>query len=145
MKSTTVASTVAGMSASMRAAMPCADRPKTVSYSTKTGTPMKPTLEQFTGFQAAFDYFNKRLFGGKLRPCILNFSRGRRFYGFFAPDRWEDSKHKCHEITLNPDCLKRPLIASFATLCHEMIHLWQRDFGNPSRSGYHNWQWAEKM
>lgn len=106
---------------------------------------MKPTLAQFTGYQAAYDYFNRKLFGGKLRPCILNFSRGRRFYGFFAPDRWEDSKTKVHEITLNPDWLQRPLIKSFATLVHEMCHQWQRDFGNPSRSGYHNWEWAEKM
>jgi hypothetical protein len=26
-----------------------------------------------------------------------------------------------------------------------MVHLWQWEFGSPSRNGYHNKEWAEKM
>jgi len=31
------------------------------------------------------------------------------------------------------------------TLVHEMAHLWQGHFGKPSRNGYHNRQWGNKM
>ena len=32
-----------------------------------------------------------------------------------------------------------------STLVHEMAHLWQHHFGKPSRSTYHNREWAAKM
>ena len=32
-----------------------------------------------------------------------------------------------------------------ARLVHEMAHVWQETYGEPSRRGYHNRQWAEKM
>jgi hypothetical protein len=32
-----------------------------------------------------------------------------------------------------------------STLVHEMVHVWQETYGEPSRRGYHNRQWAEKM
>jgi hypothetical protein len=32
-----------------------------------------------------------------------------------------------------------------STLVHEMAHVWQETYGEPSRRGYHNRQWAEKM
>ena len=31
------------------------------------------------------------------------------------------------------------------TLVHEMCHQWQHELGNPSRSGYHNKEWGNKM
>ena len=32
-----------------------------------------------------------------------------------------------------------------STLVHEMVHVWQETYGNPSRRGYHNQEWAAKM
>lgn len=32
-----------------------------------------------------------------------------------------------------------------STLVHEQAHLWQCHFGTPSRAGYHNREWANKM
>ena len=32
-----------------------------------------------------------------------------------------------------------------STLVHEMVHLWQEDYGNLFSSRYHNRQWAQKM
>jgi hypothetical protein len=32
-----------------------------------------------------------------------------------------------------------------STLVHEMCHVWQETYGNPSRRGYHNREWAAKM
>lgn len=35
--------------------------------------------------------------------------------------------------------------AILSTLAHEMAHLWQHYFGKPSRTGYHNKEWADRM
>src|SRR4051812_7531081 len=106
-----------------------------------------PTSEQFTAYQALAQQFNERLFGGALPPVLLNFSRKeRRTRGFFAPNRWEKADRTTHEISLNPQLLKeRSPIETAATLVHELCHLWQHVFGTPSRPGYHNREWAEKM
>lgn len=105
-----------------------------------------PTAEQFASYQAMFDYFNAALFGGELGDVILNLSRMANCYGFFAPERWERDGKKVHEISLNPTYLKaRDHRAILSTLVHEMAHLWQQEFGTPSRRGYHNQEWAAKM
>jgi hypothetical protein len=106
-----------------------------------------PTLEQFTAYQAMAEYFNQQLFGGALPPVFLNLSRkGRRTLGFFAPHRWEKGEAVTHEISLNPQFLhERPSVETAATLVHELVHLWQQVFGTPSRTSYHNREWAEKM
>lgn len=83
-----------------------------------------PTLEQFRAYQAAYDYFNAALFGGELKPCLLNF-RGRhnRNLGLFWPKRWGRLDGTVtHEIALNPDVLLRPLVETMATLVHEMCY-----------------------
>jgi predicted SprT family Zn-dependent metalloprotease len=105
-----------------------------------------PTGAQYGAYQNAYDYFNDRLFGGRLPRCMLNFSRkSRRVLGFFAAQRWEHCGARTHEISLNPDLLDRPLIDVMSTLGHEMAHLWQSEFGTPSGGGYHNEEWAKKM
>lgn len=106
----------------------------------------KPTLEQFTAYQAAWSYFNQQLFANTLHPCLLNFSRLTKAYGFFTPKKWakEDGTFT-HEISLNPDLLLRPMQQIFATLVHEMVHQWQEDHGTPPRKCYHNQEWATKM
>lgn len=38
-----------------------------------------------------------------------------------------------------------PLIEICQTIVHEMCHAWQHHYGNPSRPGYHNKEWAAKM
>jgi predicted SprT family Zn-dependent metalloprotease len=106
----------------------------------------KPTVAQFTAYQAMYDYFNRTLFQGKLPSCILNFSRQARTLGFFAPERWERGEDRSHEISLNPAHLKTSGPKdSASTLVHEMVHLWQQVFGKPSRRAYHNHEWAAKM
>lgn len=106
-----------------------------------------PTGEQFAAYQGMAEYFNDRLFGGKLPPVLLNFGRrSRRTRGFFAPDRWQKGGETTHEISLNPQLLaERSAQEIAATLVHELCHLWQQVLGTPSRSGYHNREWAAKM
>jgi predicted SprT family Zn-dependent metalloprotease len=103
------------------------------------------TTSQYQAVQNIYAYFNEAMFGGKLNNCLLNFSRKSKAYGFFAPERWSGSDAPAiHEISLNPEYLKREPIEVISTLVHEMVHLWQADFGKPS-PGYHNKEWAAKM
>lgn len=107
-----------------------------------------PTKSQFTNYQALYDYFNEKLFGDKLPPIILNFSRKANTAGFFAPNRWVSikSSDKTHEISINPSYMANvSFIEVCQTLAHEQAHLWQLLYGKPSRTGYHNKEWAEKM
>ena len=50
-----------------------------------------------------------------------------------------------HEISIHPHCLCRGKNAFIQTLVHEMCHLWQHEYGHPSRTTYHNQEWADKM
>jgi hypothetical protein len=107
------------------------------------------TTVQFKTLDDLYQYYNKALFGGALAECIVNMSRHNSSYGFFAAERWksdgEGEEKIAHEISLNPDYLDRPFEQWHSTLVHEMVHLWQYDFGHPSRTGYHNKEWAWKM
>ena len=114
----------------------------------KSKTNITPTEKQFTAINEAYKYFNKTLFKNRLPGCILNFSRLKSSHGFMAPERWKhigDKTFGIHEISLTPTTLYRTPIEIFSTLVHEMAHLWQWEFGEPSRSGYHNKEWAAKM
>lgn len=113
----------------------------TVSYDTK------PT-QQYSTFQAAYDYFDAHLFGRELPPCMITLNRKPNCRGYFSPDRF---KHRgqgqtTHEIALNPDvfssCTDREILS---TLVHEMVHLWQQEHGRPGKSTYHNQEWADRM
>lgn len=107
-----------------------------------------PTEQQFKSLNGAYKYFNRKLFKNELPGCILNFSRLRGTHGFLAPERWkrvDEEEFGTHEISLTPTTLYRAPIKIFSTLVHEMCHLWQWEFGNPSRNGYHNKEWAAKM
>lgn len=98
--------------------------------------------------EKAFDFFNHHLFNGNLTPCIFTLQRQSHCYGSFSAKRFEsrsDSKDKRHEIAVNPGNFDRSDIEIWATFVHEMVHLWQREHGKPSRNGYHNKEWAEKM
>ena len=106
-----------------------------------------PTDELWSSYQVLFNWFNKHLFKDLLQPCVLNFSTKATVYGFFAANRWQkDSKTTAHEISLNPDLLNHSIDDIASTLVRQMVHLWQFQFGMPpSKPGYHNQQWAEKM
>ena len=107
-----------------------------------------PTTNQYANLQLAYAYFNEKLFLGQLSDCLLVFGRDQKnCYGYFHAEQWQDAngKKKIHMISLTPMHLSRGLEATFATLVHEMCHLWQQDFGKPSKNGYHNKEWAEKM
>ena len=127
---------------------------KNVSYETAqpekdTAMTNAPTQKTYTSLDAAYDHFNRELFGGQLPACLITMQRHRGAYGYFSSDRFaslDNPEEVTDEIALNPATFKkRTPTQILSTLAHEQAHVWQHHFGKPSRSGYHNRQWAAKM
>jgi predicted SprT family Zn-dependent metalloprotease len=108
---------------------------------------IKPTSEFYGRLQDAYDYFNQHLFDGALPHCLITVQREKNTMGFFSAARWSnDGTSEVHEIALNPAYFaRRKVIEVFQTLVHEQCHVWQHEYGSPSRTGYHNREWSEKM
>lgn len=108
---------------------------------------MQPTRELYDFFTLAYGHFNDTLFDGRLAPCMLTVQRQKGCMGLFYPERWVTADGvRCHELSLNPTYFGAyRIVELFQTLVHEQCHMWQQEFGKPSRSGYHNREWADKM
>ena len=109
---------------------------------------MKPTRDTYTQLDRAYSHFNKTLFGNSLPACVITLQRKKGAYGYFWGDTWSETKSQTlsDEIALNPDTFKSWSLAEvLSTLVHEMCHLQQHHHGKPSRSGYHNKEWAGMM
>lgn len=106
-----------------------------------------PTEDTYLTLQHAYLFFNRELFSGSLPDVIFTYSRQSRIMGYASIARWVNQQSKkIDEIAINPEYFaKHPLIEICQTLCHEMVHIWQAHFGKPSRRGYHNREWAQKM
>lgn len=111
------------------------------------------SMKMWRALHGAFDFFNERLFHGKLdrNMVILNCSRQNRALGFFRPPAigWKDEEgNEKVEISLNPDYMGgRSIDDTYSTLVHEMCHMEQETCpgGKPGKRGYHNKQWSEMM
>lgn len=55
-----------------------------------------PTSQMFGELDQAFEFFNSRLFGGQLPPCMLVPHRHRNAYGYFSPARYADKEAMDH-------------------------------------------------
>ena len=106
-----------------------------------------PTPDTYHQLQSAYDWFNTTLFNQSLPNCLITLQRKSNAMGYFSAERWVNSRgEKTDEIALNPAYFaNHSLKELLQTLVHEMCHQWQQHFGQPSRSGYHNKQWANKM
>lgn len=116
--------------------------PDFVTYETN------PTKQNYSALDEAYQFFNAQLFAGKLPGCLITLQRKAKAYGYFAGNRFgsTDGGSVTDEIALNPSHFKnRTTEEVLSTLVHEMCHLWQHHYGKPSRSGYHNREWANKM
>lgn len=103
--------------------------------------------EAYLLFEDAYHFFNQRLFENVLPGCLITYQRQARLMGYVAFKRWVNNEGKVvDELAINPAYFANyPLISILQTLCHEMVHVWQEHFGKPSRGGYHNTEWAQKM
>jgi ribosomal protein S27AE len=106
------------------------------------------TLNEYQGFQRAYDFFNRELFADSLPQVLVTLQRHANSRGYFSPQRFKGRVEKAsvHELALNPDTFTgRTDAMILSTLVHEMCHVWQETYGAPSRRGYHNREWAQKM
>jgi hypothetical protein len=106
------------------------------------------TLQEYQGFQKAYDFFNRELFAGGLPQVLVTLQRHANSRGYFSPERFKGRivKASAHELALNPDTFAgRTDAMILSTLVHEMAHVWQQTYGEPPRRGYHDRQWAGKM
>lgn len=108
------------------------------------------TGREYTAFDDAYDWFNDRLFGGRLPPCLITLQRHAKSRGYFANDRFGHRVNQetfTDELALNPDTFgDRSDKDILSTLVHEMVHCWQQHYGeHQSRRAYHNKEWAKKM
>jgi hypothetical protein len=109
---------------------------------------VSPTTQASHELQLAFDFFNAQLFQDKLPSCLVTLQRkGSGTFGYYCPSRFGSADGRAiAEIAINPRHIKNRSFAEvMSTLVHEMAHHWQFTYGAPSRTGYHNREWAEKM
>ena len=106
-------------------------------------TDRHPTPDHYVEFYVAFTHFNLLLFESVLPNCLITMSRRGR--GYFKAQAWLGRGRVTDEISLSPDQLGAPTLDTLAVLVHEMTHQWQAHFGAPTRSGYHNREWAARM
>jgi len=106
-----------------------------------------PTKQNYDELSDAYDFFNRRLFGGELPGCLFTLQRKSRSMGYFSFERFVSRDDtKSDEIALNPEYFAtRPVEDVLSTLVHEQVHQWQRRFGTPPRRGYHDQEFATKM
>ncbi|NPE56594.1 sprT domain-containing protein [Dickeya dadantii] len=107
-----------------------------------------PTNETYDGLQKAYDFFNKKLFNGRLPQCLITLQREKLTLGYFSSQRFVSkiSQKKIDEIALNPSYFGiRTIEETLSTLVHEMCHLDQQHNGKPGRGRYHNREWAKWM
>jgi hypothetical protein len=108
---------------------------------------MTPTMSVHGMLDAAYAFFNDRLFDGALPVCLITIQRSRSAHGYF----WSDmvatraGEGTIDEIMMNGVSLARDPETALSTLVHEMAHVWQHHFGTPAKGGYHNKEWAGKM
>jgi len=106
------------------------------------------TQLEYQGFQKAYDFFNRELFGGSLPQVLVTLQRHAKTRGYFSPERFTGRINNAavHELALNPDGFAgRTDEMILSTLTHEMAHVWQQTHGERPRRGYHDRQWAAKM
>ncbi|MBD2611521.1 SprT-like domain-containing protein [Nostoc punctiforme FACHB-252] len=109
---------------------------------------MKSITQAFEMSQI-YNYLNKELFDNKLEEnLILGLRHSLGTEGSFLHGKWDDSKQKSshHEILIDENLLNEEREYWLAVLVHQMVHLWQYQYGNnkPTKH-YHNEEFANKM
>ena len=109
-----------------------------------------PTEQVYGNLQTAFDELNAKVFENELPHVVLTLQRKKNVYGFYCKGRFgegEEEGKTLDEIALNPEfgVDYRDPQQLLSTLAHEMVHLWQHVFGNPTKSNHHNKEWGDKM
>jgi hypothetical protein len=93
-------------------------------------------------------YLSRKLFRGRdaLPRVMVNVVRRARSTGHIKQQLSTDPKRDevLVEINLNLEVLPN-YRAVCSEICHQLVLVWQRSHGKPSRLGYHNYDWVDKM
>lgn len=106
------------------------------------------TTGEYTAWQAAYDFFNARLWAGKLPNVLITMQRHPKSYGYFHAHHFvgRDADAAVHELAMNPDGFNgRDDRSILSTLVHEMAHVWQQEQGTAPRRAYHDREWGAEM
>jgi hypothetical protein len=105
------------------------------------------TTVEYSAFQQAYDFYNAELFEEKLPNVLVTLPRHTRSMGYFGADRFVGRQRdgSAHELALNPRYFGDTESEILSTLVHEMVHVWQQEYGKPGRGRYHNKEWAVQM
>ena len=92
-------------------------------------------------------HFNAELFDATLPAPLFSIRRHMRTLSYFSAARWQHSSgDKVGEIALRADLFDSNCLAALLlAIAQQQCHLWQHAYGRPSRPGYHNREWAERM
>lgn len=110
--------------------------------------PQTATAETYRELEMAYDHFNSVLFDNLLPPVLFTLQRQPNTMGYFSAERFvrRGDAQLVAEIAINPEYFAMfPPLEVLSTLAHELVHSWQWACGTPSRPGYHNKEWAQKM
>lgn len=92
--------------------------------------------------EQGFEALNKIYFEGKLEKPVITIQSCEKAYGYITTQRvWSDTSDNYYEINISAEHLTRPLEKVFATLLHELCHLYamQNGIADTSKGGkYHN-------
>lgn len=107
----------------------------------------------YTSLQDAYRSFNEEFFDSRLPQVLFTLQRKKGMAGYFhskifasRQDRGGCDPERLDEIALNPESISgRSDTYVLQVLLHEMVHVWQAYFGSPSRAGYHNQEFADRM
>jgi hypothetical protein len=58
--------------------------------------PKTPTKRAYDDLDAAYDYFNKQLFGARLPPCLITVRPHRGAFGYFSGERFGKILEEVH-------------------------------------------------
>ena len=88
--------------------------------------------------------FNTCFFGSEMPDALLSFERmDHRILAAYTLKR--NAQGLLYEITFNVNHLERPLWETLETLLHEVVHLWQQNYGqNPVTRNYHNLEFVAR-
>jgi predicted SprT family Zn-dependent metalloprotease len=103
---------------------------------------------QLKAINRAYDYFNATLFHDDLPSCVLTVGESNRKYGgHMIAWKWIQNEidKPYHQIMLSLQSFAYEPKEVYGILVHEMVHLWQFEFGTPSKNRYHNKEWAFQM
>lgn len=109
----------------------------------------RTTLQFYEELQLVYDRLNEKLFNNELPDCLITLQRINKNTGYWSENRFastEDDTAYTHELALNPDYFgTQPLLNIFKCYAHEMCHMQQSIFGEPSKRSYHNAEFATFM